>query len=84
MEDKLQKLFEFAVNTLICRETTNNKLLKNSFLDLVGNFYENKEKTGIKLLKVSEDEFYDIYENYWDYTEKHIKAIRLKIRLNQD
>ena len=84
MEDKLQKLFEFAVNTLICRETTSNKLLKNSFLDLVGNFYENKEKTGIKLLKVSEDEFYDIYENYWDYAEKHIKAIRLKIQLNQD
>ena len=53
MEDKLQKLFEFAVSTLICRETTSNKLLKNSFLDLVGNFYENKEKTGIKLLKVS-------------------------------
>ena len=84
MEDKLQKLFEFAVSTLICRETTSNKLLKNSFLDLVGNFYENKEKTGIKLLKVSEDEFYDIYENYWDYTEKHIKTIRLKIQLNQD
>lgn len=84
MEDKLQKLFEFAVNTLICRETTSNKLLKNSFLDLVGNFYENKEKTGIKLLKVSEDEFYDIYESYWDYAEKHIKAIRLKIQLNQD
>lgn len=84
MKDKLQKLFEFAVNTLICRETTSNKLLKNSFLDLVGNFYENKEKTGIKLLKVSEDEFYDIYENYWDYAEKHIKVIRLKIQLNQD
>ena len=84
MEDKLQKLFEFAVSTLICRETTSNKLLKNSFLDLVGNFYENKEKTGIKLPKVSEDEFYDIYENYWDYAEKHIKAIRLKIQLNQD
>lgn len=84
MEDKLQKLFEFAVSTLICRETTSNKLLKNSFLDLVGNFYENKEKTGIKLLKVSENEFYDIYENYWDYAEKHIKTIKLKIQLNQD
>lgn len=84
MEDKLQKLFEFAVSTLICRETTSNKLLKNSFLDLVGNFYENKEKTGIKLLKVSENEFYDIYENYWDYAEKHIKTIKFKIQLNQD
>lgn len=79
MKTSLKILFDYAVARLLSRPSTARRLLRTSFMELVGDFYEHNPVKGMKLLNVPEDEFYNIYEHYWDYVVRHISSVKFRI-----